>query len=367
VADTGIGIATEALPRLFQAFSQVDGSSSRRYGGTGLGLAICRQLVELMGGEIGVESEPGVGSTFWFTIGLGLTDDPGNDVAPPPPLAEQPILIVESHAATRNLLCDLAQDARMLPRAVDDLAGGCALLAEAQAQGRRHPFVVVEAELLVGAEPPALDAFSAALTLHQARAIVLGRRGQRPTVDRLAASLVGPSLSRPVRRHELYAACLETLTSAPRASLPPPARPPARPEPDGAGFRILVAEDNLVNQKVLVRMLRQRGHTVEAVETGERAAAAVAARAFDAVLMDCQMPGMDGFAATEMIRRWEQAQPAAPGGARVPIIAVTASATTRDRERCLAAGMDDYISKPIDVVALDLVLGRWLSRERSGA
>jgi signal transduction histidine kinase/CheY-like chemotaxis protein len=370
VADTGIGIAVEALPRLFQSFSQVDGSSSRRHGGTGLGLAICRQLVDLMGGEIGVESAPGVGSTFWFTIGLGCADDAGREVVPPPALAGQRILISESHAATRNLVHDLALDAGMLPRTVSDLGASSTLLIEEDGGGRRYPLVVVEAEQIAGAEPTALEALSAALTLHQARVIVLGRRGQRPLVDRLAATLIGPSLSRPVRRHELYAACLDTLASAPRATAVPPSRTAARVEPTGAGSRILVAEDNLVNQKVLVRMLRRRGHIVEAVGTGELATEAVARQPFDAILMDCQMPGMDGFEATEVIRRWEQAQVAQAGAPetgrpRVPIIAVTASATARDRDRCLAAGMDDYISKPIDVVALDLVLGRWLTREQA--
>jgi CheY-like chemotaxis protein len=257
----------------------------------------------------------------------------------------------------------------MLPRTVSDLGAGTALLVRERAEGRRYPLVLIEAEQIVVAEPAALEALSAALTLHRARAIMLGRRGQRPLVDQLAAALIGPSLSRPVRRHELYAACLDALTSVPSATLVPPSRTAPRVEPDGAGHRILVAEDNLVNQKVLVRMLRQRGHVVEAVETGELAAAAVARQAFDAVLMDCQMPGMDGFEATEVIRRWEQAQTTVAGAPetdwpRLPIIAVTASATARDRDRCLAAGMDDYISKPIDVVALDLVLGRWLNRAR---
>jgi signal transduction histidine kinase/CheY-like chemotaxis protein len=363
VKDTGIGIAVEALPRLFQAFSQVDGSSSRRYGGTGLGLAICRQLVELMGGEIGVESAPGIGSTFWFTVRLNTVGDVPSVIVPPPAaLRAHPILIAETHAATRSLLQGLADEAGMVPQTVASLEDGSKLLADEYRRGRRYPFVIVDAELLSGSQPSVLAALSATLALHHARAIVLGRRGQRASDHRLATTHVGAWLGRPVRRHELYAVCLDTLTSTatPRPALVPPGRVLVHMEPGETGHRILVAEDNQVNQKVLVRLLRQRGHTVEAVETGQLAAEAVAGQHFDAVLMDCQMPGMDGFEATELIRGWEREQSDGAAPVRVPIIAVTASATSRDRERCLAAGMDDYISKPIDVLALDLVLGRWL-------
>jgi signal transduction histidine kinase len=238
IVDTGIGIPLDQLPRLFQAFSQVDGTSSWRHGGTGLGLAICRQLVDLMGGEIGVESAPGTGSTFWFTVSVG--------------------------AATGA--------------AMSDGAGT--------------------------------------------------RAGAAPAEPAAPAAVM---------------AC-----------------------------RILVAEDNPVNQKVLVRMLRQRGHMVDVVATGQQAVLAVMQHAYDAVLMDWRMPDLDGFQASNAIRQWEQREYAPQAGVgaddvprRTPIIAVTASATNRDREQCLAAGMDDYLSKPIDVATLDRVLGRWLGPARS--
>ena len=363
VADTGIGIAPNELPLLFQAFSQVDGSSSRRHGGTGLGLAICRQLVELMGGEIGVDSTPGVGSTFWFTIKLGPAEDAGLDVTPPPPaLRGQPILLVEPLAATRALMRRLADEAGMLPKAAETLVDGIGVLGEALQQMRRYQLVVVDRELLAGAHHQELDALSSALVRHEARVIVLGRRGQRPVWDGLALPLVGPWLGRPVRRGELYAACVETLGKTVRPPIRPAASAPARPAPRTSGHHILVAEDNPVNQKVLVRLLEQRGYDVEAVVTGHHAVEAMQRQAYDLVLMDCQMPELDGFAATETIRRQERERSPAGTPHRTPIVAVTASATSRDRERCLESGMDDYISKPIDVVALDLTLGRWLNR-----
>ena len=363
VADTGIGIAPDEMLRLFQAFSQVDGSSSRRHGGTGLGLAICRQLVELMGGEIGVDSTPGLGSTFWFTIKLGPAEGPELDVSPPPPaLRGQPILIVEPLAATRGLMQRLAEDAGMRAATAQTLGEGIGLLGEALKQMRRYPLVIVDRELLAGARHQELDALSSALVRHETRVIVLGRRGQRPAWDGLARPLVGPWLGRPVRRGELYAACVETLAKSARPPIRPAAPAPARLAARTGGHHILVAEDNPVNQKVLVRLLEQRGYTVEAVVTGQRAVEAMQRQAYDLVLMDCQMPEMDGFEATETIRRQERER--SPDGTphRTPIVAVTASATSRDRERCLEAGMDDYISKPIDIVALDLALGRWLSR-----
>jgi signal transduction histidine kinase/CheY-like chemotaxis protein len=361
VADTGIGVSLEELPLLFRAFSQVDGSPGRSYGGTGLGLAICRQLVDLMGGEIGVESTRGAGSTFWFTIRLGAVVGAGPVVTPvPAALQGQRLLLVESHAATRHLVHQYVQEAGMLSVTAPTLAGGLDILADALHQMRRYSLVIVDQGLLAQARHQDLDQLSSALVKHETRLIILGRRGQRPSFDGLARPLLGPWLGRPVRHHELYAACADTLSRVARPQLrsagpkPTTAAAPAR-------RKILIAEDNPVNQKVLVRLLQQRGHDVDAVGSGLLAVQAIRARPYDLVLMDCQMPEMDGFDATVAIRQLESERGTGIAARRTPIVAVTASATSRDRERCLEVGMDDYISKPIDIVGLDLTLARWLS------
>jgi two-component system sensor histidine kinase/response regulator len=391
ISDTGIGIPEDGLNRLFQAFSQLDGSSSRRYGGTGLGLAICRQLVEMMGGVIGVWSAPDQGSTFWFTIRLGEVAGAPAEPSPPAILRDQQLLIVDGHAATHTLLADLSAGAKMTAHTSTNLTEGITWLRAARRTGQRASLVLVDQAALAEAQPEEITMLTAALSLHDARAILLGRRGQRPVWNGLPTAQMGGWVGRPIRRQELYATCEAALS---RTERPGPGRPgPGRPgsAPDGMpprtlipaetlmnGRSILVAEDNPVNQKVLVRLLRQRGYHVEAVTTGQLAVEAVARQRYDAVLMDCQMPGMDGFEATEIIRRDEavlqlarqttSAHPLAHTPAELPalipallpIIAVTASATSQDRDRCLAAGMDDYLSKPIDVAALDHILQRWL-------
>ena len=361
VADTGIGVARDELPHLFQAFAQVSDTPDRRHASAGLGLAICRQLAELMGGEIGVESTPGQGSRFWFTIELGAVHHtPAPTVQIPAALQGQRLLIVDAHAATRDLLCQYAQAADMLPLTAASLADGLEILTDALQQMRRYPLVVVDQELLLQARHQELDRLSSALVRHETRAIVLGRRGKRQAFDGLARPLIGPWLGRPVRHHELYATCVETLNRIARPQLRGGGPSSVHAHGVPARRRILVAEDNLVNQKVLVRLLQQRGHDVDAVGTGLLAVEALRQRAYDLVLMDCQMPELDGFDATVEIRRLEARRQLGSAPRRTPVVAVTASATSRDRERCLEVGMDDYVSKPIDVVGLDLMLGRWL-------
>ncbi|MGE3270069.1 MAG: ATP-binding protein, partial [Chloroflexota bacterium] len=369
VTDTGIGIPIESLPRLFQAFSQVDGSSSRRYNGTGLGLAICRQLVEMMGGEIGVESQPGRGSTFWFTVSLRTV--PGADVrplTPPAALQGQRVLIVDGHAATCSLLKQLAADAGLHVDTADTLMASVAHLHEIHQLGQAVQLVILDQTLLAESAPQEHSALSATLARSNARVVLLGERGQRIVENGLAPGLLGRRVGRPVHRDELYAALQAALTDDEQLQVSPATMSPVRPRTLADlplnGYRILVAEDNLVNQKVLVRLLKNRGYQVDAVDSGQQAVDAAACHPYDAVMMDCQMPGMDGYEATMLIRRAERQRQERAGGSlrRIPVVAVTASATHRDRERCLAAGMDDYLAKPIDVAALEIMLQRWITR-----
>jgi two-component system, sensor histidine kinase and response regulator len=369
VTDTGIGITQEGQARLFQAFSQVDGSPRRRYGGTGLGLAISRQLVELMGGEIGVTSAPGQGSTFWFTVRLGeaVADSASMPAEPPipPVLRGRQLVVVDRSPATHRLLSVLAGDAGMSVLSLASLADCVTWLRESRRMGQQAVVVLVEQVTLSAASPEEVSLFGAALGLHAARSLVLGRRGQRPFWNGLPSTLMGGWLARPIRRHELYSVCEATVHGIERDAallVTPPSRslPPAGNRANGR--TILVAEDNQVNQTVLTRVLRRRGYVVECVATGQAAVEAAASHVYDAILMDCQMPVMDGYEATELIRLGEAARQHSDGLAArsTPIVAITASATSRDRQRCLAAGMDDYISKPIDVRALERVLQQWV-------
>ncbi|MCC7369310.1 MAG: response regulator [Chloroflexi bacterium] len=365
VSDTGIGISEEGQARLFQAFSQLDSSSSRHHGGTGLGLAISRQLVELMGGGIGVDSAPGRGSTFWFTVQLGCVAEAPAPPAPPSCLRDRRLLMVTGRPASRDVLTALATEAGALPVVVADLDAAVEQLAQVRRPEQRISLVLAEHALLTAAAPGVVNLLASLLDYHGVRLVWLGRRRDADSISGFPTTALAGWLGRPIRRQEFYAVCEAALGRPDGERVGRPAAPPSprRDVPsDANGRSILVVEDNVVNQKVLVRMLQHRGYAVELVATGHAAVEAVASQTFDAVLMDCQMPGMDGYEATMLIREGEQrrVRGAQRQAAPLPIIAVTAGATPRDRERCLAAGMDDYLSKPIDVSVLDAMLQRWV-------
>jgi two-component system sensor histidine kinase/response regulator len=334
VADTGIGIAPEHLPRLFQSFTQADGSTSRRYGGTGLGLAIVRQLCRLMDGEAGADSKLGSGSTFWCDIELRpslAAMDPSTDGGP---LVGRHALIIErampvatalAHIlASLGMTCDLAPDAATIP----------------DGPGRRAIDVVFSGEPRPQRRPDAVA---------RAPWIRLIRDGSSAPVadDEI-------ELPRPVRRWRLAAVTRQALGLDPSADV---AR--ARGETNAPlHLRVLVAEDNPINQEVAEGFLTEMGCRVEVVADGKQACDAVVQRVFDAVLMDCQMPVMDGFEATRELRRRE----ATGRGIRIPIIALTANASRQDREACREAGMDDFISKPFQRHELYAALSRLRDR-----
>jgi len=350
VVDTGIGIATADQGTVFESFSQADAGTTRRYGGTGLGLAISRQLVELMGGRIGVESAPGHGSTFWFTLPL-LPGGAVPESAPRAGLAGLRMLVVDDNATNRAILVRFLQAWGIRSYAVE----GAAQALEAMATGasRGEPFDAA----LLDLNMPGVNGIELARAIRRdtglppVKLVLLTSSALKGEATQAREAGVAAYLTKPVRQASLYD-CLATVMGGP--SVPPATASHAEgpPLPAGTG-RVLLAEDNLVNQKVATAMLRRLGFQVDVVADGVEAVAAASAISYQAILMDCQMPVLDGYGATGEIRRSQR------GSVRTPIIAVTASALKTDPERCRAAGMDDYLAKPLSLKTLSAIMTRW--------
>ena len=360
VHDTGIGISRDARSRIFEAFSQADDSTTRKYGGTGLGLAISKQLVELMGGSIGVENALTQGSVFWFTVAFDKRrvdpDAPGDHQHTIDGLrvllvdeSETSRIGLERHLATWRVECDAAESADEALERLD----------EAARAGRPYDAAILDMELshtsgLLLAAQIKLDAATRATRL----VLLSPERLAADPVQRREAG-VAYQLIKPARAADLFA-CLATpprgqVAPAPRFMPPRPLHLDAnRPRTR----RVLLAEDNPVNIEVARAMLESLDLQVDCARNGEDALQAVRTNSYDAVLMDCQMPVMDGFAATAAIRREERE---AGRGRVLPIIAITANALQGDREACLAAGMDDYLSKPFSQQEIAAVIGRWMA------
>ena len=354
VRDTGIGIAEVDQARLFESFSQADASTTRRYGGTGLGLAISRQLVEVMNGEIGMVSSPGLGSTFWFELTLPL----GAALAEPPVRPTQflatglRVLVVDDNATNRTILDEQLSAWGMKVHLFAEPAQALAHLRTELAQGRCYDVAVLDMLM------PDVDGLQLARSITEdpglaGLPLLMLTSAQRPPVALLREVGIGGWLSKPVSSSELY----EGLAGLIVGAGPSGAREVTSPASDvtaGLRGRVLVVEDNTLNQLVAVGMVTRLGYEVDTAENGREALEAVRVGDYAAILMDCHMPVMDGFAATREIRRYQGRTN------HTPIIALTAGALASDRERCLAAGMDDYISKPIDHEALEAVLERWV-------
>lgn len=359
IRDTGIGLTVEQQAALFRAFSQADASTTRRYGGTGLGLAIAKQLVELMGGAIGVESVAGTGSTFWFTSHFARGAASVEGPAKRTDLHGLRVLIVDDNATNRNILRTQVASWGMENGTAPDGAEALALLRAAADREEPYDLAILDMQM------PDMDG------LALARAIGVEYGVAPPTLVLLSSigqdlggaareAGIAAVLTKPVRQSQLYD-CLATVLAGggTPATSPPLAVSAARPPDDArqAAPRergtILLAEDNLVNQAVASAMLRKLGFAVHVAATGREAVAAAARGAYVAILMDCQMPEMDGYEATKAIRAGKFGRP------RVPIIAMTANALEGDRVRCLAAGMDDYVTKPVRAATLATTLERW--------
>jgi signal transduction histidine kinase/CheY-like chemotaxis protein/HPt (histidine-containing phosphotransfer) domain-containing protein len=357
VADTGIGISEEAQTQIFNAFSQADSFTTRKYGGTGLGLAICRQLVALMGGQIGLHSEVNRGSTFQFDVRLEPVADASPTLTrlPRMNLIGLRTLVVDDNASNREILQQHMQSWGVEVIAVDT---SDAALAELGADGARFDLALVDDEM------PVMDGIELARHIRGdprwsgLRLILLSSHDDHDGGSE-RAQLFAAVLTKPLRRSQLFSSVSRVMTLQGTAGDPPPAgSAPASPPPGvRAAPRILLVEDNPVNREVAVGMLESLGCKTDAAENGRLAIEAMDTSSYDAVLMDCQMPVMDGLTATGEIRRREQTS----GAARVPVIALTANAMEGDRERCLAAGMDDFLSKPFTQQQLATLLRRWLA------
>ncbi len=360
VTDTGIGIPEDRLARLFQSFYQVDASITRRYGGTGLGLAISKQLAELMGGQIGVASAQGRGSTFWFTA--VLEKQPGaRDVEAivPEDIRGTRILVVDDHPTNRLVLRELLRSWGCRFAEAQDGPQALEILRRAVAEG--DPFRIA----LVDMQMPGMDGktlgrkIKADPEFKDTLLVMLTSVGHRGDAAKLREVGFSAYMTKPVKVSQLYD-CLATVLGVASAGSEPVPKPiitrHSLVEDKKRRVRILVAEDNVVNQKVAVRILEKLGYRGDAVANGREAVTALEKIRYDLVLMDVQMPEMNGFEATRIIR---------DPGSRVlrhdiPIVAMTAHALKGDRERCLEAGMDDYVSKPVTALGLGEILDRYL-------
>ncbi len=359
VTDTGIGISPEGQERLFQAFVQADGSTTRRFGGTGLGLAICRQLVTRMGGEIGVMSEPGEGSTFWFTArfekqaGGGITPRPGK-------LKDIRILTVDDNDTNRAILHHLFSSWEMREQQAASAVDALSIIHADAARGKMFDLAVLDMHM------PNMDGLELAREIKKdprfasIRLVMLTSMDRQEDPEALRETGVDAYLTKPVKQSQLFD-CLSMVMSSDietreiKSGLIALNAQPVEtvPKPATAAMRILIAEDNPVNQKVALFQLQKLGYLADVVDNGRQALEALARNHYDVVFMDCQMPELDGYETTRDLRAIEA------DNRHTWIIAMTANSLEGDREKCLKAGMDDYVSKPVKPEILQAAINRF--------
>jgi len=352
VHDTGIGLTPEQISHLFQSFQQADSSTTRRFGGTGLGLAISKRLAELMDGDVGVISTPGQGSTFWFTVTLGRGVSNANNFMPAPDLRHRKVLVVDDNESARSVLTDMLQSMTFEVTAV--ASGPEAIDAVRQADAAGQPFEIA----FIDWQMPGMNGVVAArkirqLTLSKVPHCIMVTAFGRDDIRRSAEQAgVRDTLLKPVNPSLLFDTVMHTLGAAEWTSRQGAGAASATDAPDMQGLRVLLVEDNEMNQMVAKEILGDAGITVDVAENGQIGVSKALENSYHLVLMDMQMPVMDGLAATRLIRRERSSQ-------QLPIIAMTANAMPADRERCLEAGMDDHLAKPIDPAQLWTKLRQW--------
>jgi CheY-like chemotaxis protein len=355
VADTGIGISAHGRARLFEPFSQADTSTTRKYGGTGLGLAISKRLSEAMGGAIGVDSEPGRGTTLWFTVEVAVAADFASAPSLSQTLQGRRVLVVDDRPVGRRILREQLDAWGITVEEAADGPSALGQLHAAAATGVRHDAVLLDMQM------PGMDglqltvAIAANRSLSGVPLVMLSSGGQAGLAAAARAAGIATYLTKPVRPTRLREALARAFGQLHDRPAAPASHEPALPaDASGPRRRILVAEDNRVNQTAAIRLLEKAGHQVDVVANGRQAVAALDDVVYDLLFMDCQMPDMDGFEAARAIRAGEARTPR-----HIPIVALTANAMQGDRERCLAAGMDDYIAKPVTTQTLAAALERW--------
>lgn len=371
VSDTGVGMTPEQQAKLFQPFTQADGSTTRRYGGTGLGLSICKQLVEMMGGQIGLTSTVGAGSVFWFTVRVLLQSEGAQQIArASAPLQGRRILIVDDHATNRRVLEQSLRGHGVLCESTEN--GHQALDRLRDAAGRRTPFDIA----ILDMQMPGMDGLEIARrikadsVLQDTRLVLLTSVGWRGDAKTAQEAGIAVYLTKPIRHSLLYECLslvlgrtLDGVTSPSQTVAPIVTRHSMSEALMQARPLVLVVEDNPVNQKVAANMIEKLGYRVNVAANGQEAVDSLAHIPYGLVLMDCQMPEMDAFEAARVIRSREESLRQAGGTPpHVPIVAMTANAMAEDRERCLAAGMDDFLCKPVTSKSLAASLNRWLPR-----
>ncbi len=366
VSDSGIGIPPEKQHLIFQPFAQADNSTTRKYGGTGLGLTITRRLVELMGGTIWVESEVGHGTSFHFTACLKRSENPieVETIAPPGALRGVKVLVVDDNRTNRRILEGMLKRWEMKSTSVESGEEALARLSVAQKEGTPYGLVLTDMHM------PKMDGFDLIAQIRQrpelsmATIMMLSSASHRGDGARCQELGVAAYLLKPIRQSELQEAIARVLGARKQNdAIPLVTRDALQDARDPATFlTVLVAEDNRVNQRLTTRLLEKRGHRVVMTSNGREALEALAKGSYDLVLMDMQMPEMDGLEATSALREIEKRK---GDGAHQPVIALTAHAMKGDRERCEAAGMDGYLAKPIRTPELDAVLEIYMTRRSS--